>query len=155
MALPTFAYRLIGRFSVSRFDRRLHPFLYRLSGGRGILGRILGCEMLLLETVGRRTGERRTVALFAFRRPEPTGSWAVIGSRGGSRTIPAWYRNLAAEPAAVIQLHGRRIPVRAREVEAGAEYESIFEQAASAYPGYRLYRAESPSHIPIVVLEPR
>ena len=31
---------------------------------------------------------------------------------------------------------------------------AIFEAAAAIYPGYHLYRANSPVHIPIVVLEP-
>jgi len=155
MALPTVAYRLIGRISTSRFDRWLHPVLYRLTGGRGIIGRILGCEVVLLTTTGRRSGRPRTVALFAFRVADPTvpGSWAVVGSRGGSKVIPAWYRNLEALPAATFQVRSRSTAARAREA-AGDEYERIFEQAARGYPGYRLYLAESPIHIPIVVLEP-
>ncbi len=153
MPLPTRAYRIIGRFSVSRFDRWLHPALYRATGGRGILGRILGCEMILVTTVGRRTGRARTVALFAFPLPEPAGSWAVIASRGGSRTIPAWYTNLVGHPVATVQVHDLVVPARAREV-AGDEYAEIFERAATAYPGYRLYRAEADHHIPIVALEP-
>ena len=153
MPLPAVAYRLIGRFSVTRLDRWLHPLLYRLTGGRGILGRILGSEMLLLTTTGRRSGEPRTVALFGFPVAMPAGSWAVVGSRGGSRRIPAWCRNLQAVPDATIQVGSRVEAVRAREAF-GAEYEAIFERAASVYQGFRLYRAESPHHIPILVLEP-
>jgi deazaflavin-dependent oxidoreductase (nitroreductase family) len=148
--LPDIAYRLIGRFSVSRFDRFLHPLLYRRTSGRGITGRVLGAEMLLLTTHGRRTGEPRTVALFAFARD---GGWVVIGSRGGTREIPAWYRNLEARREATIQVRGQTLEVRARDLE-GVAYEAAFEQAAAAYPGYRLYRRESPLHIPIVLLEP-
>jgi deazaflavin-dependent oxidoreductase (nitroreductase family) len=155
MPLPTLAYRCIGRFSVTRFDRVVHPILYRLAGGRGVLGRALGCEMVLLTTRGRRSGRPRTVALFAFPiadGPVPA-SWAVVGSRGGSKVIPAWCRNLEASPAATLQLHGWSSAVRAREVD-GDEYERVFEIAARGFPGFRLYRAESPIHIPIVVLEP-
>ena len=148
--LPDLAYRLIGRFSVSRFDRFLHPLLYRLSGGRGVTGRVLGAEMLLLTTRGRRSGAVRTVALFAFPRD---GGWVVIGSRGGTREIPAWYRNLEADRRATIQVGGATQGVVARDLE-GDAYEAGFEQAAEAYPGYRLYRRESPLRIPIVLLEP-
>lgn len=153
MPLPTIAYRLIGRFSTTRLDRWLHPLLYRATGGRGVIGHVLGSEMLLLTTIGRRSGRPRSVALFAYPVTDPVGSWAVIGSRGGSGRIPAWYRNLDARPEASIQVHGTLAPVRAREVH-DAEYELLFERAASAYPGYRLYRAEARHHIPIVVLEP-
>lgn len=154
MSLPTRAYRLIGRFSVTRFDRWLHPILYRATGGRGIFGRILGCEMVLLTTVGRRSGRPRTVALFAFPVPEPAGTWAVIASRGGSRTLPAWYHNLVAQPEVTVRARETTTPALARDA-AGEEYEAIFERAATAYPGFRLYRAEAGYHIPIVVLEPR
>ena len=154
MSLPTLAYRLIGRFSTTRLDQWLHPLLYRATGGWGLVGRALGSDMLLLTAVGRHSGRPRTVALFAFPVEDPPGTWAVIGSRGGSRAIPAWYRNLEASPEATIQVRGTRHAVRARDVT-GDAYEAIFERAAAAYPGYRLYRAEAAHHIPIVVLEPR
>ncbi len=153
MPLPIVAYRLIGRFSVSRFDRILHPFLYRRLRGRGLLGRILGCDMVLMTTTGRRSRVPRTVALFAFPVAGHAGSWAVIASRGGSGQIPAWYRNLKATPRVEVQVQGRTQVARAREVF-GIEYETIFEQAARAFPGFRLYRAEATQHVPIVVLEP-
>ena len=153
MPLPTFMYRLIGRFSVSRFDQILHPLLYRRGDGRGLLGRILGCEMLLLTTTGRRSGHFRSVVLFAFPVTDPAGSWAVIGSRGGSGSIPAWYQNLKAHPEVTIQVRGSLFRAGPREVF-GEEYEAIFERAAGAYAGYRLYRAEAALHIPIVILEP-
>lgn len=150
MALPELAYRLIGRFSVTRVDRVLHPILYRALGGRGVIGHILGSQMLLLTTTGRRTGRPRTVALFAFAVGE---AWVVVASRGGSRRIPAWYHNLAAWPDASVRVGRRDVPVQAREL-AGDEYEAAFEAAALAYPGYRLYRREALQHIPILRLEP-
>lgn len=153
MPLSDLAYRLIGRFSVSRLGRWLHPPLYRRTGGRGVLGRILGCQMLLLTTTGRRSGEPRTVALFAFPIGSPPGSWAVIGSRGGSGEVPSWYRNLQAVPDATIQVGGHHAAVRSREVF-DATYDAIFEHAARIYPGFRLYRAEATHHVPIVILEP-
>jgi len=146
--LPDLAYRLIGRFSVSRFDQVLHPLLYRRAGGRGATGRVRGAEMLLLTTHGRRSGAERTVALFGFRRGD---AWFVVGSRGGSKRLPDWYRNVEAERRASIQVGSRTTAVVARDLE-GDEYEAAFEQAAAAYPGYRIYRRESPIRIPIVLL---
>jgi deazaflavin-dependent oxidoreductase (nitroreductase family) len=151
MALPDVAYRVIGWFSTTSFDRVVHPFLYRRFGARGILGRVLGAEMLLLTTTGRRTGEPRTVALFEFADGE---GWIVVASRGGSRKLPAWYRNLVARPEAFVQVGARQIAIRAREL-AGDEYEAAFEAAARIYAGYRVYRRRSPIHIPILRLEPR
>ncbi len=155
--VPTLAYRLIGRFSTSRLDRWLHPLLYRASGGRGIFGHVLGSDMVLLTTIGRGSGRPRSVVLFGFplsgSPSGPAGGWAVVGSRGGSGQVPAWCRNLEADPDATVQVRDRVTHVRARQVE-GPEYEAIFDRAATIYPGYRLYRAEARHRIPIVALEP-
>ena len=150
MALPDVAYRLIGWFSTTRFDRVLHPLLYRLSRGRGITGRVLGSDSILLTATGRSSGLRRTVALFAF---ASDGGWIVLGSRGGSGRVPDWAHNLLAEPRATVRIRNRSMPVLAREL-AGDEYEAAFELAAAAYPGYRIYRRNARHHIPIFRLEP-
>jgi deazaflavin-dependent oxidoreductase (nitroreductase family) len=155
MALPTLAYRLIGRFSTTRFAQVVHPILYRLTGGAWILGRSLGARTILLTTTGRRSAKARTVPIYGYplERPGEPLAWAVIGTRGGSRKIPAWFLNITAEPRVIVQVDRQVVPSRAREA-AGEEYEAIFAQAAAIYPGYHLYRRETPLHFPIVVLEP-
>ena len=148
--LPASLYRAIGRFSVTSFDRRLHPFLYRITGGRGFLGNILGCEMILVTSNGARTGRRRTVALFAF----PDGDrWFVIASRGGSAHLPGWYRNLAADPNGRVQHRRVSWPVVA-SVATGDERARMWAIAAAAYPGFETYRAQTPYEIPVVFLAP-
>ncbi len=57
----------IGLLGTSRPFTVLHRFLYRRFRGRGILHHGLGADAILLTTRGRRTGEPRTVPLFAFR----------------------------------------------------------------------------------------
>ncbi len=172
MPLPDLAYRAIGWFSTTRFTRTLHPWLYRRLAGRGILGRQFGTDALVLTTTGRRSGCPRAVALFGFQlanqsgggaghaagRPAGSivtdpGTWAVIGSRGGSGRIPDWVLNVRAVPRATLERGGARWPVLAREA-AGADYEAIFEQAARSYPGFRVYRKRAAHVIPIVILEP-
>jgi deazaflavin-dependent oxidoreductase (nitroreductase family) len=150
MALPDVAYRLIGWFSTTRFDRFLHPLLYRRARGRGITGRVLGADSILLTTTGRRSGEPRTVALFAF---PSDGGWIVVGSRGGSGRVPDWAHNLQADPRATLRLRAREAPALAHELR-GNDYDAAFELAAAAYPGYRLYRRNARHHIPIFRLVP-
>jgi deazaflavin-dependent oxidoreductase (nitroreductase family) len=148
--LPDLAYRAIGWFSTTRFDRVLHPFLYRLVNGRGITGRVRDSDFILLTTTGRKTGTPRTAALFGF----PTnGGWIVVGSRGGSGRVPDWARNLRAQPRTTIRVGAREATAVARELEDQA-YEAAFELAAAAYPGYRLYRRTAVHHIPIFRIEP-
>lgn len=150
MRLSAPVYRAIGRFSVTRFDRRLHPALYRLTGGRGFLGHILGCEMILVTSTGAKSGKRRTVALFAF----PDGDrWFVIGSRGGSAHVPAWVRNLQADPRGRVQHRRVSWPVTA-SIASGEERARMWSIAAAAYPGFDTYAAQTPYEIPVVVLSP-
>ncbi|HZM73278.1 MAG TPA: nitroreductase family deazaflavin-dependent oxidoreductase [Candidatus Polarisedimenticolia bacterium] len=155
--LPVIAYRLIGWYSTTRFNRRLHPWLYGRAGGQGILGRSLGAETVLVQVPGRRSGAPRPVALYAFpvgtEVGSPDGSLVVVASRGGSGRIPDWYLNLMEAARVDVQARGRRFVVRPRELS-GDAYEIAFERAAAGYPGYRLYRRKATYHIPIVALEP-
>ncbi len=69
----------------------LHVMLYRLTNGR-IGGRFLGgTSILLLTTIGRRTGKRRTRPLVYVRDGERL---VLCASNGGSPRHPAWYLNL-------------------------------------------------------------
>lgn len=148
--LPASAYRAVGRFSTTAFDRALHPALYRLTGGRWLLGRVLGCEMILLTTTGRRTGRERTTALFGF---ADAGRWVVVASRGGSGRIPAWYLNLASEPRVHVQHRARRWRATATTA-GGAERERLWRLVSGAYPGFEAYQRATSHEIPVVLLLP-
>ena len=143
-------YRLVGLIGTSRLVRRLHPPVYRLTGGRWIVGRNLGMRNVIVTTVGRRTGRVRDVPLYAV---DDGSRLVVIGSFAGRDEEPAWVGNLVAHPDATVRV-GRQVrPVRAREAE-GAERERLWAMAASAYPGYEAYARRTSRRIPVVVLEP-
>lgn len=148
--LPDSVYRLVGRYSFSAFNRWLHVPLYRLTSGRWFFGRALGAQMVVLTTVGGRTGRDRSSALFAF---ADGSAWVVVASRGGSARLPGWYRNLQAGPQARLQVGRRRVAVRARDAD-GEEYERLWGIVNRAYPGFGVYQGRSDYRIPVVILEP-
>lgn len=128
----------------------VHRFLFRLTSGR-IGGRLAGNEMLLLETVGRKSGRRREVPLLTV----PDGkSWVVVASNAGDDRPPAWWLNLQAHPEAEIQVAGGRLPVRARQAH-GEEREQLWARVVQAHAGYADYETRTRRPIPVVVLEPR
>ena len=143
-------YRLIGAVGTSRPVSRLHPHVYRVTGGRSLVGRNFGVLNVIVTMTGRRTGRLREVPLYAF----VDGSrLVVIGSNAGDDREPAWVGNLRANPAASVRV-GREVRrVRARETE-GEERGRLWALAADGYPGYELYRQMTDRHIPVVVLEP-
>lgn len=140
------------RNAITEFFFRIHPWIYRKSGGR-ILGRFGSSPILLLETRGRKSGLTRTNGLMYLDRGN---SWAVAASWAGEPKHPLWYRNLVAQPEAMIQVQDRRIPVRARELE-GDERALAWKEIVEQDPGFSVYeeRTRGIREIPVVVLEPR
>lgn len=142
-------YWLIGRVGTSRLVTRMHPVVYRLTGGRGVVGRNFGIRNVVVETTGRRSGTRREIPLYAA---EDGDRLIVIGSNAGRDREPAWVGNLRANPEVRVRV-GREVrAMRAREV-AGEERDALWAIAAETYPGYDDYAAWTTRRIPVVVLE--
>jgi deazaflavin-dependent oxidoreductase (nitroreductase family) len=143
-------YRLIGAIGTSRLVSRLHPPVYRLTGGRGFIGRNLGVLNVIVVTTGRRTGRRREVPLYAF---EDGPCLVVIGSSAGDDREPAWVGNLREHPDARVLVGREERAVRARETH-GEERDRLWALAARGYPGYDLYATWTHRRIPVIALEP-
>ena len=131
-----------------------HPRVYRWSGGR-IGGKMAGLPVLLIETTGRRSGERRETALTYLPYPYPDGDrFVVIASVLGEPRHPAWYLNLQADPQIAITVGARRMAVVARDAE-GEERERIWDTLTLVSPDYAQYRSRTDRRIPVVVLSRR
>jgi deazaflavin-dependent oxidoreductase (nitroreductase family) len=128
---------------------KVHPTLYRWSGGR-LGGRLMNMPVLLLTTRGRRTGAARTRALMYLPDAE---RFVVIASFLGEPCHPDWWLNLCADPHAEIELGSRRIPVVAREAE-GAERERLWSAAVTRQKDYAEYQQRTTRRIPVVILDP-
>lgn len=110
-----------------------------------------GTTILLLTSTGRTSGERRTTPLI-FR--ADGDRWVVIGSKGGAPDHPDWYKNLAADPDATIQVKGERIPVHAGTAT-GSERTRLWQLMAEVWPPYDEYQQRTEREIPVVVFERR
>ena len=127
----------------------LHQAVYERSGGR--IGARLGhAKMLLLHTLGRRTGALRTVSLLYERAGE---ACVVVASKGGSDLPPAWLLNLQAEPLCEVQIGTRRFPARAR-IAPRAERARLWKRMVAIWPDYDRYQSQTEREIPIVILDP-
>src|SRR5262245_3463672 len=115
----------------------VHQWLSETTDGR--IGASLGGRpMLLLRTVGRRTGEPRTAALLYVRDRE---SYAVIASTGGAPRHPGWFHNLVAEPNVEIQVGRERVPVRSLIAD-GEERSRLWARADDVNQGqYTIYQS--------------
>ena len=129
---------------------RAHCAVYR--GTRGLIGsNLLGIQMLLLTTRGRKTGLPRTLPLAYV---EHQGAFVVVASNGGAERPPAWWLNLAAADTAQVQVRGERFEVEWAEApkEDRMEY---WRKLQAAIPAYRMYRSRTDRQIPLIRLQRR
>lgn len=111
---------------------------------------LMGMPVILMFTIGARTGKLRKVPLM---RVEHDGVYAVVASMGGAPKNPVWYHNLVANPDVELQDATVRRPYRAREIS-GDERAIWWERAVAAYPPYAEYQEKTDRQIPLFVLEP-
>ena len=126
---------------------RAHCAVYRST--RGLVGEnLIGIHMLLLTTIGRKTGKERTLPLAYV---ENKGDFIVVASNGGAEKPPAWWLNLSAADTAEVQVRGERFPVRWSRApdEQRMEHWRLLQ---AAVPAYRRYRHGTDRQIPIVRL---
>jgi deazaflavin-dependent oxidoreductase (nitroreductase family) len=127
-----------------------HVRVYRETAGeRGYHWR--GAEILLLNTVGRRSGQPRTNPLIHRRDGD---RWVVVASKGGWPANPGWYENLAANSDATIEIKGETIPVHA-ETASGPERSRLWALMCEVWPSYEEYQARTEREIPVVLLSRR
>jgi deazaflavin-dependent oxidoreductase (nitroreductase family) len=128
----------------------VHKALFRASRGR-VGGRGGGMPMLMLTTVGRRSGRRRTTMLST---PVRDGERIVlVASYGGDDRHPAWFLNLRDHPEVDVTMAGRTRRLRARVLSAD-EKADVWPRIVRTYPGYGRYQERTARDIPVVVLEP-
>ncbi len=127
----------------------IHIGVYRLSGGK-VGGEIRGVKVLLLTTIGRKSGKTRTVPLGFFERQ---GGYLIVGSNNGQPTHPSWYHNIESKPEIAVKVSRKIIPVTA-EVLTGEARTQAWQQVTAAAPGYANYEKKTKREIPLVLLRP-
>ena len=121
---------------------------FRANGGT-VTTAGFGDDLVLLHTVGAKSGESRIHPLMAI---EVEGGWLVAASAAGAPRHPAWFFNLQATPDVAVETGTAtkqavaRILTGAERAEAWAK----FERRSSAFTGYQL---KTEREIPVVLLE--
>ncbi|MEV4358688.1 nitroreductase family deazaflavin-dependent oxidoreductase [Nonomuraea sp. NPDC004186] len=116
-------------------------------------GSFMGMDVLILNTVGRLSGQPRQSPLAWFADGED--AWLIVASGGGGRH-PDWHANLMAHPErASVELPGRdAVPVTPHRLD-GAERAQAWQRITAAQPRYAKYQAKSDREYPVIRLTPR
>ena len=126
-----------------------HAGVYRATGGK-LFGRMGKSPILLLNTVGRKSGRKRTSPLLYVMDGE---DFVIIASKGGAPTHPAWYLNLRADPDATVEVGDREVRVRAEEADS-EEKARLWQKMVEMYPTYDDYQQKTGREIPLLKLHP-
>jgi len=127
----------------------LNAFLIRLTNRR--IGSKLGTQtILLLETIGRKTGQPRVIPIAYFFHE---GVYLIVASNWGKDKDADWYLNLLKTPRAKLTVNGKTILVEARAAQ-GDEYARLWKFATERHPPYLNYQKMTSRHIPIVMFQP-
>jgi deazaflavin-dependent oxidoreductase (nitroreductase family) len=140
---------------------RVHQAVYKVT--RGQIGRRLaGTPSLLLTTVGRKTGQKRTNALTYYRDGD---AWVVVASNGGSDHPPSWLANLKADPHVLVR-DGAKVSSALARVASDEERARLWPLVnrnnrglapllhRGAHGRYDVYQRRTTREIPLVILAP-
>lgn len=144
-------HRLLWLRRSSPLITRAHARVIGWTGGRIRRSYVFtgGMPLLVLTTVGRKSGKRRSTPLGYL----PFGNgYAVIASNAGSDRVPAWWFNLQADPEAEVLANRQRHSVRARRATA-AEDDMVWAEFVRLNPGFDEYRSLTERRIPVIILE--
>jgi len=121
---------------------------FRASGGHPG-GHAEGLPVLLLTTIGARSGEPRVAPLVYS--PDLT-RYVIVASNSGEARNPSWLYNLRANPSVTVEVGTERFSAHASEIT-GAARAAWFTKIAEAFPFYAEYARMTSRNIPVVVLE--
>ena len=123
---------------------------FRSSGGT--LSSFGDAPLLLLTTIGAKTGKLRTRPMMYLADERDPDRVYVFASASGADDDPAWFKNLAAHPTDLTVEIGRETLTAEAEIVAEPTRAEIYAVQAARYPGFASYQAKTSRRIPVVAL---
>ena len=110
--------------------------------------KFMGFPVLLLTTVGAKTGAEHTHVLGGF--PDGDDAWLVIASKGGAPSHPHWFINLAKNPDKVwAQVGNQRFKARVESLQ-GEARQKAYDRVVAVAKNYDGYRTKTDREIPVI-----
>jgi deazaflavin-dependent oxidoreductase (nitroreductase family) len=119
---------------------------FRQKGGK--VGEDGGASLLLLNTIGAKSGQPRTNPLAYY---SENGRIFIFASKGGAPTNPDWYHNIVAHPDVTVELGTEKFPAKA-VVLGEQERDEIYAKQAARASNFAEYQEKTTRKIPVVEL---
>ena len=136
-------------FNIFRYFLAIYVFLYRLTSGK-FGSQVQGLPVLLLTTLGRKTGKERITPLGYL---EYQGAYVVTATNAGFDTHPAWFHNLKSHPQVALQIGNQQLTAIAEPANPTLRRQ-LWNKFVERAPGYGSYETRTAREIPIVFLRP-
>lgn len=120
---------------------------FRANGGK-VGGPFAGSDLVLLTTVGAKSGQPRISPLVYF---DIDGRILIAGSYGGSPKAPAWVHNLRARPDVRVEIGEDSYDAQARELPRD-ERDALYPRVVQKAPQFGDYQAKTARVIPLFEL---
>ena len=120
---------------------------FRANGGT-VGGQFANAQLLLLTTVGAKTGQARVNPLAYFNDGD---RYLIVASYAGAPTNPPWYFNLVANPTVEVEVGNERFSAMAR-VLAEPERTEHYAKIAAASAAFAEYARKTSRAIPEIAL---
>ena len=121
----------------------------REHGGRPSSGPMAGKPLIVLTSIGAKTGEPRT-AIVTYHKDGDR--WAIAASKGGDPKDPLWFHNLEVHPDVTIEVDNETVPVHAIVTD-GAERDRLWNDHVAVLPEFGEYPKKTDRVIPMILLE--
>jgi len=129
---------------------KLNVVVYKLTRGL-LMGKFQGRPVMLVTMTGAKSGLQRTIPLMYV--PYKDGV-IVVGSQGGAPKSPVWVKSIQQNPDVVVQYGGKKMELRARQVD-DAEKAEVWPTCVENYAPYQDYQDRTDRNIPVFICEPR
>ena len=120
---------------------------FRANAGK-VSGYFANRTMLLLRTIGAKSGAERVVPLVYF---SDNDRIVIVASKGGAPTHPDWYHNLLAHPEVTVEVGTDTYQAIATPLADAARSEA-FARVVEQVPGFGEYQEKTTRVIPVVEL---
>jgi deazaflavin-dependent oxidoreductase (nitroreductase family) len=120
---------------------------FRANSGK-VGGVFAGKTLLLLHTVGARSGQERINPVAYVTDGDRL---VIIASKGGAPTNPDWYYNILAHPLVTVEVGTEKFQTQAR-VTSEPERTRLFSKMVAMMPGFAEYQKKTSRVIPVITL---
>jgi deazaflavin-dependent oxidoreductase (nitroreductase family) len=111
-------------------------------------GPFTGSTLLLLHTVGAKSGQERINPVAYFGDGEQL---MIFASKAGAPTHPDWYHNIVANPLVTVEVGTEVFQVQA-EIAAEPDRTQLYNKMVEKMPGFGEYQKKTSRVIPVIIL---